>query len=375
MGLYRRGKTYWFSIQYESKRIHQSLNTDNKRLAEKLYSKVITDMVEGRYFERAEAKKHSFDELMDKFMQEYAVNREESTRSRYVSARNNLGKYFKGYNLADVSPKSLSSYVQFRKDEGVKTATINRELALLSKAFNLALKQWEWCNDNPCSRIQREPENNTIDRWLTPEEDARLLNGAEGYLNDQLVEIIIFSLNTGMRQGEILNLKWKDVDLNRKVVAVQKTKNKDPKVIPLNQTAHDMLALKSKVVSISGYVFSTMNGTKISRWNLKREFKNALKKACITNFRFHDLRHTFATRLVQSGVDLYRVAKLLGHRDVSTTQRYAHHHPESLRSSVEILDKCYKSVTIGAQENCSTANKSFKIKRAPLAQSDRAQVS
>jgi len=129
-----------------------------------------------------------------------------------------------------------------------------------------------------------------------------------------------------------------------------------------------MLLLKSRVVNISGYVFSTTNGTRINRWNLKREFANALRKAGITDFRFHDLRHTFATRLVQSGIDLYRVAKLLGHRDVSTTQRYAHHCPESLRSSVEMLDKCYKSVTIGGQVDSSTGIKSFKIKHAPLAQ-------
>ncbi len=183
------------------------------------------------------------------------------------------------------------------------------------------------------------------------------------------------ALNTGLRQAEILDLKWKDVDFYRKVIAVQKTKNKDPKVVPLNQTVSDMLQLKSKVLNISDYVFSTMNGTKISRWNLKREFDNALRKASIKNFRFHDLRHTFATRLVQSEADLYRVAKLLGYRDVSTTQRYAHHCPESLRSSVEILDKCYKCVTIGSQETGSTGKISFKINRAPLAHLDRAQVS
>lgn len=144
MGLYRRGKTYWFSIQYASRRIHQSLNTDNKRLADKLYAKVITDMVDGRYFDLARAKKHSFDELMDKFMLEYAVKREGSTRIRYVSARNNLSRYFKGYNRADLSPETLSSYVQFRRQEGVKAAAVNRELGLLSKAFNIALRQWEW---------------------------------------------------------------------------------------------------------------------------------------------------------------------------------------------------------------------------------------
>ena len=156
-----------------------------------------------------------------------------------------------------------------------------------------------------------------------------------------------FKLTIPVRQGEILNLKWQDIDFSRRVITVHKTKNKDPKVIPLNNTAIEILSGKSRVVTISGYVFSTQNGTMISRWNLQREFKHALRKAEIENFRFHDLRHTFATRLVQSGIDLYTVSKLLGHRDITTTQRYAHHYPESLRSGVEVLDKCYKSATIG----------------------------
>jgi site-specific recombinase XerD len=348
MGLYRRGKTYWFSITYQGKRIQRSTDTDNKKLAEKIHAKTYTEIIEDRYFDVVEAKKHTFDELMKKFMSEYAVKKEVSTQMRYVSARNNLRKCFHDMTLADIKPRTISSYVDSRKREGAKVATINRELGLLSKAFNLALKQWEWCTENPCSRIQREPENNRIDRWLTQEEEAALLKGGQGYLNGQLVEIIVLALNTGMRQGELLSLKWTDVDLFRKVVSVRKTKNKEPKVIPLNKAAYEMLLEKSRVVNISGYVFATQNGTMISRWNLRREFMNALAKAEITGFRFHDLRHTFATKLVQAGIDLYRVARLLGHRDITSTQRYAHHYPESLRSSVEILDICYKSATISA---------------------------
>ena len=95
---------------------------------------------------------------------------------------------------------------------------------------------------------------------------------------------------------------------------------------------------------MSGYVFTTENNTRISPRNMTREFYNALRKAGIQDFRFHDLRHTFATRLVQSGVDIYSVAKLLGHKDIKTTQRYAHHYPESLRRSVQILDSFSGSV-------------------------------
>ncbi|MHA2031686.1 MAG: tyrosine-type recombinase/integrase [Candidatus Kariarchaeaceae archaeon] len=90
------------------------------------------------------------------------------------------------------------------------------------------------------------------------------------------------------------------------------------------------------------------NGThkKIDRWKLKNNFNKAVKESGIDHFRFHDMRHTFATRLVQNGVDIYKVSKLLGHKDVSTTQRYAHHYPESLRSSVEILDSAtIKTIT------------------------------
>lgn len=346
MGLYRRGNFFWFSITHQGKRIQETLKTDNKKLAEKLYAKVLTDIVEGRYFEKAEAKKHTFNDMMEKFMREHAVKREISTQVRYEVSLKNLNRHFNNFTLADVTPKTISAYMQSRKEKGAAIATVNREFAMLSKAFNLAMKQWEWCSDNPCSRIQKEPENNRIDRWLTPEEEQRLLNGSKGYLNGQLLEVVILALNTGMRQGEILNLKWQDIDLFRKIVAVKKTKNKDPKVIPLNQSAHEVLLKKSKVVNISGYVFATQHSTKIMRSNLQREFYNALKKANIVNFRFHDLRHTFATRLVQCGVDLYSVAKLLGHRDITTTQRYAHHYPESLRPSVNILDNCYNSATL-----------------------------
>ncbi len=119
-----------------------------------------------------------------------------------------------------------------------------------------------------------------------------------------------------------------------------RSKNGERRTIPLNQSALEVLKSKAKVRHIKGsYVFTITIGTRIDQANLLKAFYQALEKAKIEHFRFHDLRHTFATRLVQAGIDLYKVAKLLGHKDIRMTQRYSHHYPESLRDGVEVLDK------------------------------------
>ena len=142
-----------------------------------------------------------------------------------------------------------------------------------------------------------------------------------------------------MRQDEIFSLKWSEVDLFRKTVTVIRSKNGEKRTIPMNRKVYELLKRKSKVRHIrSNYVFLSEAGTKIDDRNLRRAFYKVLNKAGIKDFRFHDLRHTFATRLVQAGVDLYKVQKLLGHKDITMTQRYSHHYPESLRDGVEVLD-------------------------------------
>ena len=159
--------------------------------------------------------------------------------------------------------------------------------------------------------------------------------------------MILFALNTGMRMGEIRELTWEGVDLFRKTVTVFRSKNGERRTIPINSVVLDVLKSKAKVRSVkSDYVFPSDTYTLLDDSHLRRAFRGAMKLCRIENFHFHDLRHTFATRLVQSGIDLYKVQCLLGHKSPIMTQRYAHHYPESLREGVEMLEK-YRLASTG----------------------------
>lgn len=337
MGLYKRKGSpfWWIRFSHKGKQYRVSTQTTDKRTAEKIYAKVISEIIEGKWFDREKAEYLTFDLMMEKFMKEHAPLVSKSMQERYKHALKRLIAYFKDIRIKDITPALINDYIQHRLSLGVKNATVNRELAMLSKAFNLAVKKWLWCKSNPVSSIGRLPENNTIVRWLTDDEQDRLLKSSELYLNGQLKEIITVAVYTGMRESEILNLKWKDVDLFKQTITVKESKNKEQRTIPMHPRVVEVLKAKSKNPVQSIYIFHTRKGTPISRRTLIDAFQKAVKKAGIKNFRFHDLRHTFATRLVQQGIDLYTVAKLLGHKTISVTTKYAHHSVDSLRKALE----------------------------------------
>jgi integrase len=184
--------------------------------------------------------------------------------------------------------------------------------------------------------------NNLIERWLTLEEENKLLESSL----DWLKAIMSFGIATGLREGEILDLKWSLVDLSRRTITILEQKNQAPDTLPLNERALNILKERSRMrPDGTEFVFCTQKGTRIGSRNLLRAFYSALRKSKIKPLRFHDLRHTFATRLVQAGVDLYTVQKLGRWKNISMIMRYAHHHSESLRAGVEVLDTVGKKVS------------------------------
>ncbi len=338
MALKQRGKNkvWWIDITCNGKRIRISTETTNNRLAGKIHAKVLTQIVEGKWFERLPGEEKTFDEMMDRYMNGHsAINNAPSTHKRAKSTVKHLKRYLGDLIVSDIRPRNISSYKEARRKEGASPKTVNNELILMGHAFNLAMKEWEWVNSNPVSRVSKERVNNKRERWLTYKEEARLLNASSEWLQ----EIIVFALHTGLRRGEILKLRWPLVDLSRRTITILEQKNKCVDTLPLNETVMELLRAKNKVKSIkSDFVFFSKAGTGLDGDNLHRAFSETRKKARLEDFRFHDLRHTFATRLVQSGVDIYKVQRLMRHKSPQMTQRYAHHYPESLRDGVAVLD-------------------------------------
>ena len=187
----------------------------------------------------------------------------------------------------EITPKLIAEYKNRRYAAGLKPASINRELANLKKAFNLAVKEWEWCRENPVSRVSMERENNKRDRWLSLEEEEQLLQTCAPWLHD----LVTFALHTGMRMGEILELTWRAVDFSRRTVTVVRSKNGERRTIPVNQTVLAVLKEKTKLRSLrTELVFCSKVFTPMESGHLRRSFRLALGKARIDDFHFHDLR-------------------------------------------------------------------------------------
>jgi len=337
--MYERDGVWHICIRHNGRKIQRSLKIpvgkkEHKKIAKDMESKIRVQLIEENFFDKPIGCNNTLNELIIKFMKEYTPTLSENTQKAYGYYAKNLKNFFGSQKLSSLSSKDVTKYKVQRREYGASASTINRELYMLSRAFKLAVNEWEWLDQNPVSKVSKETENNERYRWLSNKEEKRLISNCPEWLSD----IIVFALHTGLRQDELLSLEWNRVNLQQKTILIQKTKNGKPKAIPLNQNAFDVLVKRSKIGNINNdLVFFSSHGTKFNRFNIKRAFKRALLKAEIKNFRFHDLRHTFATRLVQRGEDIYKVAKLLGHKSIKSTQRYAHHCPESLRSGVDVL--------------------------------------
>lgn len=352
MGLYRRGRVWWMSFNYEGQQIRKSTEVIDQKLAKRIYDKVKGEIAQGKWFETQAGEEKTFREMMEKFESEYFSNLASFKSCKcYIKW---LISFFGNYTILKITPRLISDFKIRRKAEGVKPATIRRQLDIMKRAFNLAIREWEWCRENPVTKISMERLNNKRDRWLTIEEEDKLLQSCP----PRLKEIVVFALNTGMRLGEICSINWQGVDLFRKTATVFKSKNNERRTIPLNQKVFELLKSKTKVRSIkTDLVFHSQNHTPLDKGNIRRAFCVTLEKMGIQDFRLHDLRHTFATRLVQAGVDLYKVQTLLGNKSPIMSQRYAHHYPESLRDAVETLDMVRQdSVTNQSQSQTEGIN-------------------
>lgn len=181
--------------------------------------------------------------------------------------------------------------------------------------------------------VDRESAN----KWRSERKKELMLDLSKLHFADHLRPLVVTSINTGMRRGEVFNLTWADVDLKNKIITVEGTTSKSGQTrhIPINKELLEVLTNWKKQSSSEGFVFPSKDGHRLD--NVKKSWDGLLKLARVEGFRWHDLRHTFASKLVMAGVPLNTVRELLGHSDLAMTLRYAHLAPDSKAAAVELI--------------------------------------
>ena len=234
-------------------------------------------------------------------------------------ALRHLKDFFKGSRLSDIKPQDVDDYKATRLNK-VAPATVNRELQVFRHLFNLADRWNKFFGKNPVSISGLLVVNNQKERILDLDEERRLLTACDTYLRN----IVITALYTGMRKGEILTLKWENVDLEKGLITIDQTNSTSKKMrrIPINSVVRKLLLEQKLKRAGSKHVFLSSKGTPYKRHDsLKRAYSLALKKAEIEGLRFHDLRHTAATRMVELGFSIVAVKEILGHSTLDMTMR------------------------------------------------------
>ena len=233
--------------------------------------------------------------------------------------------------LREIYPADIEGFKLHRRKE-VSGSTVNRELALLKRMFNLAIDWDLYLGSNPVRKVKFFQEVNTGFRTLTKEEEKKFLANATPYIQD----IAIFGLNTGLRIGEILSLTWESVDIENNLLSIFAHKTNKIRTVPINTESRRVLeywALGRK----NPFVFYN-HETGGPFVDLKAGFGLACRKAGIEGVTWHTLRHTFASRLVARGVDIVTVQQLLGHSTVTVTMRYTHTNLDAKRNATQKLE-------------------------------------
>ncbi len=350
---YKSGNICW-AIDYRDengKRIQRTLPyVQTKEEAAFILRKNAAEVFDRKHGIKRRERKIGFREFARIYLEDYMITVRRNFRPD-VYRLNNVCDHFKDTDLRFITPLMIERFRKSKLQNGRTKSTCNRYLQLLKRMFNLAIEEG-YVEDNPVRKVKLYSEKDNLkERILTEDEERRLME----ICSDSLRPILVVALNTGMRRAEIFNLQWNQIDLKSKRIKVEKTKSGKMRFIPVNDVLINELRRLKIERSLSPFVFSNPKTGK-PYLDMKTAFKGACRRAGISNLRFHDLRHTFASRLVEKGVDVETVRDLLGHHSITVTQRYTHSNDERKKAAVDLLSRelegkiCDVSVT---QENQS----------------------
>lgn len=336
MALYRRGssRVWWIDITDPTGKRHRlSTKTENKQLAVAFEAKFERDL-----FERIRLGKTNTERTLKDAVDRLLAEKEgkdvtESYRQQLGWWMEQIGQTRK---LSEITKDVILDTIAVKAKEASK-ATCNRYLAALRACLNLACKKLGWIESVPPFFMYEEPKGRT--RWLRPDEISRLVNA----LPEHLQAPAIVALSTGLRRTVVTCLRWEQVDLSRKVITVlgDEMKNGENHAVPLPDVAVDVI--RGQIGKHHERVFTYM-GRPFDRCST-RTWRDALAAAGIEDFRWHDLRHTWATMLTQSGVPDSVLMTLGCWKSAKMVRRYAHHNVESVRAHTQAIDQILPAAT------------------------------
>lgn len=326
MALFKRGNTWWLDVMTpDGRRMRESTKTQDKKLAQQYHDKRKVDLWnEHRLGIKPD---RLFSEAADLFLKEKDDRRSVAC---YTEQLEWWKTQFAGKTLRQITQELIIETIEKKRDAGASNATCNRYLAALRGTLRLVCLKYRWIEATPKFFMYEEPKGRV--RWLTPEEIARLLAALPEHTRD----MVRFSLATGLRQSNVRTLRWDQVDMTRRTLTIsgEEMKNGRDFTIPLSDEA--VAVLRENVGRHEAHVF-TYNGRPISKIS-NVSWKAALTRAGIEDFRWHDLRHTWATMMTQAGVSTDALQVLGAWESPEMVKRYAHHNAESLRRHIGAAD-------------------------------------
>src|SRR6266702_3075895 len=333
--IYRRGHSWCVGFTVNGRRVRETVGP-NKKIAEKVLSLRMAQVLENRFFPPSRALgRMPFNEFAQMYL-ERAVSLMKSIRTE----RNRVKRWVKDLGMRPIGRITRAEIESWRREKmsRCKPATINRDLSRLRHMLNIAV-EWELLEKSPMQGIKFLRENNARTRYLSLEESQRLIASC---IAAHIRALVTVALHSGMRLGEILNLRLYDLDFASGFILVRDSKNGESRHVPMDTILFALFRAYPRR-PVTDLVFSSRCGGHIV--DVRTGFQNACKRAGLIDLHFHDLRHTFASQFVMSGGDLYILKEILGHKSITMTQRYAHLSPTYKIKAIDRMNTLWAGAT------------------------------
>ncbi len=325
MALYKRNSTWWISFTYKGKRVQRSTGTGDKIAAQEFHDKLKAELWNVTKLENKPV--YSWRDAVLRWLKENSTKRSIETDKVHFRW---LDAHLSNYRLHEISNEVIERVALKKEAEGVSLTTVNRVMEIVRALLTKAQKEWEWIDKVPMVRM-RQVENKRI-RWLSVDEANCLLRELPPHLRDMAA----FTLATGLRASNVRELEWRDVDMVRQHAWVHPDQAKSKKAIPVPLNANAIETLKSRQGMHDIFVFTYQNKP-IKKCNT-RAWYMALKRSNLVDFRWHDLRHTWASWHVQNGTSLQELQQLGGWSSFDMVLRYAHLSGDLLRDAANRIN-------------------------------------